>query len=86
MKNVLPLVKRMMEMGAVEITELIEEKYKPKTEVYVRLADFYHKESELNTLLDALSKHPKREMMLMTYLQLSQFLRHGGEKGAVETL
>ncbi len=77
MKNVLPLVKRMMEMGAVEITELIEEKYKPKTEVYVRLADFYHKESELNTLLDALSKHPKQEMMLMTYLQLSQFLRHG---------
>ncbi len=78
MKNVLPLVKRMMEMGAVEITESIEDKYKPKMEVFVRLSDFYHKESELSALIEKLSKFPKQEQTLMTYLQLSQFLQ-GGE-------
>lgn len=39
MKNCLPLVKRMMDLGAVEISENIEEKYKPKIEPFVRLAD-----------------------------------------------
>lgn len=76
MKNVLPLVKRMMEMGAVEINESIEEKYKPKMDVFVRLSDFYQKESELTSLIDSLVKYPKQEQLLMTYLQLSQFLQH----------
>ena len=75
MKNVLPLVKRMMEMGAVEITESIEEKYKPKMDFFVRLSEFYHKEDQLSALIDSLAKYPKQEQMIMTYLQLSQFLQ-----------
>ena len=80
MKNVLPLVKRMMEMGAVEISESIEAKYKPKIEKCVRLSEFYRNERELSLLFDSLKNQAKQEALLMNYIQKSNFLQPGNRK------
>lgn len=100
MKNVLPLVKRMMEMGAVEISENVEAKYKPRMEFFVRLSDSYARESELQLIIERLEKHPKQLQVLVAYLQLSQYfqlkqsrevskkelLKNGGSDSSLNTL
>jgi primosomal protein N' (replication factor Y) len=100
MKNVLPLVKRMMEMGAVEISENVEAKYKPRMEFFVRLSDSYARESELQLIIERLEKHPKQLQVLVAYLQLSQYfqlkqsrevskkelLKDGGSDSSLNTL
>lgn len=100
MKNVLPLVKRMMEMGAVEIFENVEAKYKPKMEVFVKLSDEFSRESELTLLIDQLEKQPKQLQLLVAYLQMTQFfqlkqirdlakrelLKNGGSDSSLNTL
>ncbi len=80
MKNCLPLVKRMMEMGAVEISENVEEKYKPKIEPFVRLTPQFEKESELTVLIDSLEKHPKQMQTMVAYLQLAQYFQEKKSK------
>lgn len=80
MKNVLPLVKRMMELGAVEINEELKMKYKPKREKYVRLTSDYRTETSLQNLFDKIKKYPKQEKVLLSYFQLSTFLNSGMQK------
>lgn len=75
LKNALPLVKRMMEMGAVSVSEELKSKYKAKQEAYVRLAPAYMEESKLHELFDALSKAKKQVELLMVYMQLSCLLQ-----------
>lgn len=75
MKNCLPLVKRMMEMGAVSVSEELKSKYKPKQETYVRLSSEYTDEAKLSALFDALGKAKKQVELLMIYMQLSSFLQ-----------
>lgn len=75
LKNALPLVKRMMEMGAVSVSEELKSKYKAKQETYVRLAPTYMEEAKLHELFDALSKAKKQVELLMVYMQLSCLLQ-----------
>lgn len=75
LKNALPLVKRMMEMGAVSVSEELKSKYKAKQETYVRLAPTYMEEAKLHELFDALGKAKKQVELLMVYMQLSCLLQ-----------
>ncbi|MCB9017626.1 MAG: primosomal protein N' [Paludibacteraceae bacterium] len=77
LKNVLPLVKKMMEMGAIALSEEVKTKYKPKTDVYVRMSDYYKDDSRLHVVFDSLSRAKKQLDLLMSYLQYSQFLVAG---------
>ncbi|MBR4970289.1 MAG: primosomal protein N' [Paludibacteraceae bacterium] len=72
-KNILPLVKRLIELGAVEINEELKFKYRPKIEKYVRLTPQYFEGKDLETLFETIKKYPKQEKVLLTYLQLSAF-------------
>lgn len=74
LKNALPLVKRMMDLGAVSVSEELKSKYKPKQEVYVRLSTAYEEEAKLSALFDALGKAKKQLELLMIYVQLSSCL------------
>lgn len=70
--NVLPVVRRLMEMGAVEIKEEVQRLYKPRTENCVRLADTYLGEAKLLALYDELEKRsPKQFELLRELLSLS---------------
>lgn len=73
-KNVLPIVKRLMDIGALALNEEVKEKYKPKTETYVRMSPFYYDEEHLHQAFDSLGKARKQLNLLMYYLQYSQFL------------
>lgn len=79
-KNVLPVVKRLMDMGAIALNEEVKAKYKPKTETCVRMSPFFYEEERLHKAFDALAKSKKQLDLLMYYLQFSQFLTKNSVK------
>lgn len=74
LKNCLPIVKRMMEMGAVSISEEVKLKYKPKTATYLMLAPEMADDEKLHSIFDALSKAPKQLNVLTCFLTLTNFM------------
>lgn len=72
--NTLPLLRILLEKNAVEVSEELTEKFRPKTETYVRLTKFAEKENSLRNFFDELSKTPKRLDLLMKFIDLSKCL------------
>jgi primosomal protein N' (replication factor Y) len=70
-KNVLPVIKRLIEKEAISIEEEVYEKYKPKLVRYVKLHPNFSSESELQKLLDDLSRAPKQHKVIMTLFSVS---------------
>ncbi|MEW7278212.1 primosomal protein N' [Aquimarina sp. 2201CG1-2-11] len=64
-KNVLPVVKRLLEKEVITVQEEIYEQYKPKIVRYVRLHSKYKDEESLRTLLDSMTRAPKQREILM---------------------
>ncbi|MCQ2206720.1 MAG: primosomal protein N' [Paludibacteraceae bacterium] len=78
-KNCLPIVKNLMEMGAVSIDEAVKEKFKPKVEQCISLAPELADEEKLHSVFDGLAKAPKQLKLLMCYLTESHFLSQSGQ-------
>lgn len=74
MRDTLPLLKKMMEKGLVEVSEELTEKYRPKTENYIRLTAEAASEEELRRIFDELSRSRKQLELLMKYIELSKCL------------
>ena len=74
MRDTLPLLKKMMEKGLVEVSEELTEKYRPKTENYIRLTSEAASEEELRRIFDELSRSRKQLELLMKYIELSKCL------------
>ena len=70
-KNVLPVIKRLIEKEAVSVDEEIYEKYKPKLVRYVKLHTNFSSEAALQSLLDTLSRAPKQRDVLMVLFSIS---------------
>ena len=70
-KNILPVLKRMLEKEAIQIEETLYEKYKPKLLRHVHLNEMYNSSEVINTLLDTLTRAPKQHQIVMNYLMLS---------------
>lgn len=72
-KTVYPLIKSMIEKGIVVIQEELKERYKPKIETFVALADAYDSEEQLKTLFDQLEKKAGKQLdVLMAFIKLSE--------------
>ncbi|MBW1296575.1 replication restart helicase PriA [Aquimarina litoralis] len=69
-KNVLPLIKRLIEKKVITVQEEIYEQYKPKLVRYVKLQVSYTSEEGLQALLDSLSRAPKQRDVLMHLFML----------------
>ncbi|MBL7473165.1 replication restart helicase PriA [Robertkochia sediminum] len=69
-KNVLPVLKRLMDKGVVRVQEEVHEQYKPKLVRYVRLHDRYTTDEALAELLNALNRAPKQKTVVLTLFQL----------------
>jgi len=69
-KNVLPVLKRLLDKDAIKIEEELYEKYKPKMVRYVKLSKFYDSEKALQELLSSLSRAPKQREIIMTFFTL----------------
>ncbi len=70
-KNVLPVIKRLIEKEAITLQEEIYEKYKPKYVRYVKLNANYTSEAALQQLLDDLSRAVKQRQVIMTLFSIS---------------
>ncbi len=64
-KNVLPVIKRLIEKHVITVQEEIYEQYKPKLVRYVRLHPNFVTEEALRALLESMSRAPKQREVLM---------------------
>ncbi|MCK8482011.1 replication restart helicase PriA [Psychroserpens algicola] len=70
-KNVLPVIKRLLEKNVISVQEEIYEKYKPKLVRYVKLGTNYSSEKSLQNLMEDLSRAPKQRDVVMTLFSVS---------------
>ncbi len=71
-KTVYPIVKSLIEKRVVLIEEELKERYSPKIETYIRLAQQYETEEALKDAFDDLSRAPKQLELLMRYVEQSR--------------
>lgn len=74
MRDTLPTLKILLEKAAVEISEELTEKFRAKTDTYIRLTAETEKEDNLRKLFDELSRAKKQLDVLMMYIDLSKCL------------
>lgn len=74
LKNVLSVIKSLLDKEALFIKEELKRHYKPKTEIRVRLTAEASVEERLRELFDELSRAPKQLALLMKYVELSGFM------------
>ena len=70
-KNILPLVKKLLDKGALLLKEEVKRNYKPKTETCVSLVSGYRAHAPLHALFGELKKAPKQFSLLMKYLEMA---------------
>lgn len=73
--NVMPLVKRLLERGALTVQEMVEQKFRVKSVSCVRLREQYLSEDALAGVFDQLKRAPKQLELLMRYIELSNCLK-----------
>ncbi len=74
MRDTLPTLKQLLEKGAVEISEELTEKFRAKTDTFVRLTEAALQEENLRKLFEDLSRAKKQLDVLMMYIDLSKCL------------
>ncbi len=71
-KNVLPVIKRLLEKEVIHMQEEIYEKYKPKLVRYVKLSNAHSSDEALQDLLNnTLTRAPKQRDVVMTLFSIS---------------
>ena len=71
LKNILPVVKRLLDKEAIFVKEDLKRNYKPRTEARVRLGNRGLDESGMTVLFNELSRAKKQLAVLMKYIELS---------------
>ena len=74
MRDVLPTLKVLLEKGAVEVNEALTEKFRARTDTFVRLSDAAREEDTLRRFFDELGRAKKQLDVLMMYIDLSKCL------------
>lgn len=74
LKDPMPVIKRMLEEGALMVAEDIGEKFTPRMDRFVRLASASAHEAALQGWFDKLEKAPKLLGLLMRYVEMSRCL------------
>ncbi len=70
-KNILPVIKSLLDKEAIFVKEELKRNYKPRTEARVKLADTAMDEARLQQLFNELARAPKQLAVLMKYVELS---------------
>ena len=78
-KNILTVIKSLLDKEAIFVKEELRRTYKPKTEARVRLTGKAD-EKRLHILFDVLSRAPKQLALLMKYVELSGVMGKGTVK------
>ncbi len=78
-KTVEGTVHRLLDRGAIHVSERVIDNYRPKTETCVRLTLERGDDDGLHRLFDSVSRARKQEQLLLAYLDLAHWLNPGGE-------
>ncbi|ULC60686.1 primosomal protein N' [Flaviramulus sp. BrNp1-15] len=70
-KNVLPVIKRLIEKEAILVEEEVYEKYKPKLVRYVKLHSNFSSEKALQNLLEDLGRAHKQKEVVLSLFSIS---------------
>ena len=70
-KNVLPVLKRLIDKEVIQVYEEIYEQYKPKLVRYVKLHTNYATEESLQELLDSLNRAKKQREVILSLFSIS---------------
>ena len=85
LRNILPTIRILLDKEALFITEQIKQKYRPKTDIYIKLAFGPEEQDKLRPIFEQLSAAKKQLKLLMAYLELSSFLQRGHFKEVSRT-
>lgn len=83
LKNIMPIVRSLMEKEALFVSEQLKSAYRPKTESYIRLTISPEK---LRDLFEQLKSAKKQLHLLMAYLDISRFLQKQTQEVSKKTL
>ncbi|MCD4664617.1 MAG: primosomal protein N', partial [Bacteroidales bacterium] len=73
-KKIIPLIKGLIEKEVVLIEEELKERYKPKTETFIKLTKDYHQQENLQELFNQLEKRAFKQLeILMAFISISKF-------------
>ena len=70
-KNVVSILKNLLEKRVISIQEEVFEKYSPKVRRYIKLSSEYSSEENLKNLLDSLTRATKQKQVLMALFMLT---------------
>ncbi len=70
-KNPASAIEQLLSTEVIFVSEILEDKYKPKTQKYITLHQEFSDELQLKNLFDILEKKPKQLHALMTFLHSS---------------
>lgn len=76
-KSVESTVSRLIDMGAVFVSERVVSNYRPKTETCIALTISQDDSDGLHRYFDMVSRSKKQESLLLAYLDLSHWLQKG---------
>ncbi|MCO5268944.1 MAG: primosomal protein N' [Brumimicrobium sp.] len=71
-KTIQPIIKDLMEKRVIMTLEDVQEKYTPKTQIFIELTSEYQQEDKLKALMDAYSTDKKKSKQLDVILLLIQ--------------
>lgn len=71
LKNAGTYINRLIQLGALEIDERRVERYRPRTEVIVRICAERFDQQALHRFFELVSRSVKQQQLLMTYIHLS---------------
>lgn len=77
LKNILPVIKRLLDKEAIFVKEDLKRNYKPRTEARVRLVNQALDEQGMMALFNDLSRAKKQLALLMKYVELSGWAGRG---------
>lgn len=74
LRNALPILSSLLSYGAVEVSEELKRGFMPKMQAFIRLADHFRDEENLQQAFADLKRAKKQEEVLISFLELSHAL------------
>jgi primosomal protein N' (replication factor Y) len=71
-KTIFPLLKSLLNKGAIKVSEELRERYKPKKKAFILLNSIFKIEEEKRLLIESLDRAPKQQDAVLAYFQLSK--------------
>ncbi|HEY5569880.1 MAG TPA: primosomal protein N' [Bacteroidales bacterium] len=79
-KNLLPILRSLIDKGAIIVSEELKEGFRQKTEQCITLSATYREESSMKELFDTLGRAPKQLSLLMGYISCSGYFSESEPK------